>query len=1019
MARRVNIFGQPLSYDVGVEYVNGKPVPRTRPINPERDDVSSATKQTVLKYTEDLTHGIEGNRNNANVFPVGGNAAEISVEGVDGTTPPLSVASNPAGQYVEPFTTTSRVLESYSDSSQVALSEGEPALDRPGDASFVKKGKSKGGEVDGHKLLSDKDAKPHPSVVEKYVSPILSNNRFSPQRTMSSVTGHEKKFNPDHPPDGFGSNKRWTVAGTDLTDGQVANVGPMLTLRATKELNSISSTGYGQDGPDGLGAKAASLLPGLAQVGAARVSTDDLQVDSVLRALIEGDTDGVNVNDGEDGPRKVIAMNTSYGQMNNVLEQFSGLLPLGMVAAGAALAIALNVAIRAVLAVFLLITNASSSNSQKRDDVGRYIPGDSRFNPAFQKISFPPVPIPAKLFGLIETVNPYGDAVNEGIKAFFGGNIGGSLARVLESPGFYVTFSRNVVRSAADLARILEDVGRGNPIQIAENIISFVEAIKASKVVAVMNMFAQIGDVALSQAARLEKYDNDRPVNNDSEIDNLEGLDAMRNRKPGSLALAWGAASTKSVLLLPVSAGKAMMAGKPGALTTLMSTKSNTEIALSPSNRLSADVVASAEEALNAEYMPFYFHDVRTNEIISFQAFLTNLTEDFAPNYDNIDGYGRVDSVKMYRNTARRLSVAFYVAATNHDDFDAMWVKLNKLVTLVYPQWSNGTLLRDGDGNHFIQPFSQVPSASPLMRVRVGDLWTSNYSKFNLARIFGLGNDNTFKLKEFSHTADVNEAIGNIDTALQKILDNNKELPRDTVWLLEPGDYDAATNDQGALGAAASAIASVANSVGVKTPTNSRVTARIRTYTRVVIEKAYNNNAYAVKILDSDGLPDTVRNAQFVVSRSHLSMNDETLATMGVKEKALIDDPLAENTRVEKIVKLSEFFSSDNNALVKAFESSKGRGLACFVESLGLDWMDGGNVMWETAAAGSRAPKMCKVTMNFSVVHDIAPGIDANGFNRAPVYTVGPSSNAMAGRSSKDEGQSFTTAVNKLRKSLI
>jgi hypothetical protein len=72
MARRVNIFGQPLSYDVAVEYVNGKPVPRSRPINPDNDDVSNVTKQTVIKYTEDLTHGVEGNRSNANAFPVGG-----------------------------------------------------------------------------------------------------------------------------------------------------------------------------------------------------------------------------------------------------------------------------------------------------------------------------------------------------------------------------------------------------------------------------------------------------------------------------------------------------------------------------------------------------------------------------------------------------------------------------------------------------------------------------------------------------------------------------------------------------------------------------------------------------------------------------------------------------------------------------------------------------------------------------------------------------------------------------------
>ncbi len=1019
MARRVNIFGQPLSYDVAVDYVDEKPVPRSRLINPERDDVSDVTKKTVVKYTEDLTHGVEGNRSNANTFPVGGDPKDVSLQTSDGTTPALSVASNPDGQYVPPFTTASRVLESYSDSSQVALSGGEPALDKPGDASFVKKGKSKGGEVDGHRLLSDANANPDPKVVEKYVSPILSNNRFSAERKMSTIVGNDKKFNPNHPQEGFGSYKRHRNLGTDMTDGQVANVGPMLTLRATKELDSISSTGYGKAGPDGTGAKAASLLPGLAQVGAARVTTEDLQVDSVLRALIEGDTEGVNVNDGEDGPRKVISMNTSYGQMNNVLEQFSGLLPLGMVAAGAALAIALNVAIRAVLAVFMLITNASSSNSQKRDDIGRFIPGDSRYNPAFNKVSFPPVPIPAKLFGLVETVNPYGDAVNEGIKVFFGGDVGKSLSRVLETPGFYVTFSRTIVRSAVDLVRILEDVGRGNPIQIAENIVSFVDAIKSSKVVAVMNMFAQIGDVSLIEAVRLSKYTKDSPGHNDSEIDNLEGLDAMRNRKPGSLALAWGAASTKSILLLPETTGKAMMTGRPGALTTLLSTNSETEFKLSNSNKLSAETVASVEDALNAEYLPFYFHDLRTNEIVSFQAFLSNLSEDYSANYDSIDGYGRIDSVKMYRSTARKLSIAFYVAATNHDDFDAMWVKINKLVTLMYPQWSNGTLLSDKK-DHFIQPFSQIPSASPLIRLRVGDLWTSNYSKFSLARIFGLGNDSTFKVGDSSNTANVSEMKNGLETALQRIRDNNKELQTDWIFLLEPGDYDASPKDQGALGAAASALASVANAVGVKTPTNARVTAHVRTYTRVKIKKALNTNAYAVEIIDKEGLPKTVADSQFIVSRSHLAMNEDTLTSMGeAREKSDTSDPLDDNQSVDKIVKLSQFFSADNNALVRAFEASKGRGVACFVESMGFDWMDGGNVMWETAAAGSRAPKMCKITMNMAVVHDIAPGIDASGFNRAPVYNVGPSSNAMAGRSSKDEGTAFTTAVNKLRKSLI
>ena len=32
---------------------------------------------------------------------------------------------------------------------------------------------------------------------------------------------------------------------------------------------------------------------------------------------------------------------------------------------------------------------------------------------------------------------------------------------------------------------------------------------------------------------------------------------------------------------------------------------------------------------------------------------------------------------------------------------------------------------------------------------------------------------------------------------------------------------------------------------------------------------------------------------------------------------------------------------------------------------------------------------VCKVTLAFDPIHDISPGIDVNGFNRAPVYKVG------------------------------
>ena len=62
-----------------------------------------------------------------------------------------------------------------------------------------------------------------------------------------------------------------------------------------------------------------------------------------------------------------------------------------------------------------------------------------------------------------------------------------------------------------------------------------------------------------------------------------------------------------------------------------------------------------------------------------------------------------------------------------------------------------------------------------------------------------------------------------------------------------------------------------------------------------------------------------------------------------------------------------------------------GRGLAGFITGFDIDWDES---PWEVAL-GSRAPQTVKISITFSPIHDIAPGIDHDGFNRAPIYNVG------------------------------
>ena len=87
-----------------------------------------------------------------------------------------------------------------------------------------------------------------------------------------------------------------------------------------------------------------------------------------------------------------------------------------------------------------------------------------------------------------------------------------------------------------------------------------------------------------------------------------------------------------------------------------------------------------------------------------------------------------------------------------------------------------------------------------------------------------------------------------------------------------------------------------------------------------------------------------------------------------------------------------------------------GRGLAGVIENMSFGW----DFAWETEF-GSRAPMGCKVTLKFSPIHDIPPGLDADGFNRAPIYNAGRIMNDFSGDpvGKENSARAAYTAANK------
>ena len=82
----------------------------------------------------------------------------------------------------------------------------------------------------------------------------------------------------------------------------------------------------------------------------------------------------------------------------------------------------------------------------------------------------------------------------------------------------------------------------------------------------------------------------------------------------------------------------------------------------------------------------------------------------------------------------------------------------------------------------------------------------------------------------------------------------------------------------------------------------------------------------------------------------------------------------------------------DKNPIMKSFETTAGRGLAGVITSLNFDWGLNGEINWDIVDFGYRAPTGCKISISFTPIHDIVPGIDNNGMMRAAVFNVAGSS---------------------------
>ena len=425
-----------------------------------------------------------------------------------------------------------------------------------------------------------------------------------------------------------------------------------------------------------------------------------------------------------------------------------------------------------------------------------------------------------------------------------------------------------------------------------------------------------------------------------------------------------------------------------------------------PQKRLSPEIVKLVEDHLDNEYMPFYFHDLRTNEILAFHAFIDTISDSFSPEYTSTSGYGRIDDVKHYVKTTRSINTTFSLVSYNQDDHDLMWYQINKLVSMVYPQWSKGIKRNKKDRTAF--PFTQMPTASPLIRLRIGDVITSNYSKENLARLHVYGN------KVGRQKISTLEAGEKAKRALESKERKKSQVTTPEIIKDEYIEYSLTLYGNKAFPLCENNF--FTNVLGESKRGNIN-----KVYSKKEIsEDDYNNLSSQDKTKYFLSNKDEVTNLiikKIPGDKYCIAYRIDNTGKKISKEFYVKNDPsyIAREKNEEyknaagKSVVDAKRSGVINNPFTAAYESSRGQGLAGFITNLDVNYNES---TWQTEVKGSRAPMFVKITISFAPVHDIPPGLDHLGEMRAPIYNVGSINRKMFRTPYDDIEDTFTGKEN-------
>jgi len=155
------------------------------------------------------------------------------------------------------------------------------------------------------------------------------------------------------------------------------------------------------------------------------------------------------------------------------------------------------------------------------------------------------------------------------------------------------------------------------------------------------------------------------------------------------------------------------------------------------------------------------FTHLPTSKEVSFKAFLTDFSDDYISNWNNVKVYGRMDPLVTFQGTERTITIGWDVPAASAYEAYRNMQKVSLLLRMLYPVYQKSS---SGD--------SQVLSGAPLFRMKF----------MNLADEFGSAKARASKkglvgaVSGFTYSPDINAGFYNADDgSLHELIRTSKK----------------------------------------------------------------------------------------------------------------------------------------------------------------------------------------------------------------------------------------------------